>query len=385
MTDTNMSEPSSNVDVAEVLGLAQNDPTEFLRIFARGQQADITPIATPPPPSTNSQMDQLIATLQAFVANTTSIAPQPSIRKETIRVTLYDGNPDTLHRFLAELDSKIALEKWTQERDRIILAESLLAKGEKADRLMNAYRHLGQTTVSTLEEWKACLTALCEDTGAQEKANRAFNQLYFDKSKYQSYAEFFAEFCTLANKTSKTDNEKYDQLVLGTPGWLRRLARPIPEAAQLPNWRMLAAFFNRIYVEDDQIKTDDSYWKSKSSPDLKQPNNKPLRKSAPQPPATVPSVTIPVPTITPTPTPDPMDIDSIQTAQQATALVRGRKLNDWIRLVCNKFHLCLLCREPGHSIATCPITAKISTIQAPPAAAITTKDVTSSSDPSGKE
>ena len=71
-----------------------------------------------------------------------------------------------LYRFLSELSSKLTLEGWTTETEKVIIAESLLAKGERADRLMESYRILGQIIITTLEDWKQCLRDLCEDTEA---------------------------------------------------------------------------------------------------------------------------------------------------------------------------------------------------------------------------
>ena len=71
-----------------------------------------------------------------------------------------------LYRFLSKLSSKIALEGWTSEAEKVIIAESLLSKGEKADRLMKSHRLLDQTIITTFEDWKQCLRDLCEDTGA---------------------------------------------------------------------------------------------------------------------------------------------------------------------------------------------------------------------------
>ena len=58
-----------------------------------------------------------------------------------------------------------------------------------------------------------------------------------------------------------------------------------------------------------------------------------------------------------------MDLDAIRTPQQATQLVKGKKLTDWIRQVCNRFNLCLLCREEGHRIKECPLSTRIQAIE----------------------
>ena len=55
---------------------------------------------------------------------------------------------------------------------------------------------------------------------------------------------------------------KYDILERGTPAWLRRLARPLPGTAQSPNWRQLAHCFNRVFIEDEQIKADENRWRA---------------------------------------------------------------------------------------------------------------------------
>ena len=117
----------------------------------------------------------------------------------------------------------------------MVVAESLLAKGKRADKLMDAHHLLGQTTLMTFADWKQALTTLCQDTGAQEKANRKFQDFHFNKSIHKSFAEFFAEFCVLTAQTSRLDLEKYNQLEMGTPTWLQRLARPIPAEAQRPS------------------------------------------------------------------------------------------------------------------------------------------------------
>jgi hypothetical protein len=83
------------------------------------------------------------------------------VRRENIKVTPYDGKPESLYRFLSELTSKITLERWTAESEKIIIVESLLAKGERADKLMDSYRVLGQITIATFDEWKQSLTELC--------------------------------------------------------------------------------------------------------------------------------------------------------------------------------------------------------------------------------
>ena len=74
------------------------------------------------------------------------------MRRENIKVTSYDGKPESLHRFLSELTSKITLERWTTENEKVIVVESLLTKGERADKLMDSYRVLGQTTIGTFDE-----------------------------------------------------------------------------------------------------------------------------------------------------------------------------------------------------------------------------------------
>ena len=218
----------------ELTELAKRNPEEFIRTFEQGQQRNDTPVSTPPQ---DYQMNQLIAALQSLTTQTQPRTTQdsPSVRRENIKVTSYDGKPESLHRFLSELTSKITLERWTTENEKVIVAESLLTKGERADKLMDSYRVLGQTTIGTFDEWKQSLTELCQDVGAQEKANRQLLDFHYDKSRHQSYAEFFAEYCVIAAKTSKSDASKYDQLIRGTPAWLRRLARPIPEDAQTPH------------------------------------------------------------------------------------------------------------------------------------------------------
>jgi hypothetical protein len=120
---------------------------------------------------------------------------------------------------------------------------------------------------------------------------------------------------------------------MGTPAWLRRLARPIPEEAQSPHWRKLAHYFNEVFIEDDQVKADDNRWKNPttaanttSTRNTRRPN------SVPSVPAT--NSTTPVTSTTLFPPPlvgDPMDLDAIRTPQQATQLVKGKKLTDWIR------------------------------------------------------
>jgi hypothetical protein len=149
--DTDM----NNNEISDIINLAQRDPPEFLRIFYRGQQApqENTPTSTTPPTevTSNSQMEQLIAALRDFTTTATRPSLQPQhVRKETVKVTPFDGNPETLHRFLAELDSKVTLERWDNEPERLILAESLLVKDQRADRLMNAHRVRGRTTLTTL-------------------------------------------------------------------------------------------------------------------------------------------------------------------------------------------------------------------------------------------
>ena len=64
------------------------------------------------------------------------------MRRENIKVTPYNGDPDSLHRFLSKLTSKITLERWTTETEKVIITKSLLTKGERADKLMDAYRTL---------------------------------------------------------------------------------------------------------------------------------------------------------------------------------------------------------------------------------------------------
>ena len=220
--------------IQELNALAIDNPEEFIRIFNRGQQLGATPASTPPQ---DPQMSQLIAALQGLTIQTQSRNPSDlaPVRKENIKVTPYDGDPESLHRFLSELSSKIALEKWATEPEKIIVAESLLDKGKRADKLMDSYRILGQTTITTFESWKRNLIELCQDVGAQDKANRRLLDFHFDKDQHRSYAEYFAEFCVIAGKTSRSDTTKYDQLIRGTPAWLRRLARPIPEDACSPN------------------------------------------------------------------------------------------------------------------------------------------------------
>jgi len=329
---------------------AQDYPDEFIRIFDRGQAGDteMTPETAMP---ANLTIDQLVAALQGFTAKVSPPAATVSVRKESIKVTPYEGEPELLHRFLADLSSKIRLERWESENEKVVVAESLLAKGKRADKLMDAHRLLGQTTLTTFAEWKQALTMLCEDTGAQEKANRKFHDFHFDRSVHKSFAEFFAEFCVLAGQTSKLDEDKYDQLEMGTPAWLRRLARPIPAKAQRPSWKRLAQHYNEIFIEDDQIKADDNRWKSNVLA-----TNKTVKNQKSNPLKTTPVVPAPrPPSPTPIPAGDPMDIDKIQTHQQATQFVKGKKLNDQIRQICNQFDLCLLCREPGHRIKHCPM------------------------------
>src|ERR1700761_1207560 len=217
----------------ELNQLANDNPEEFIRIFDQGRQRLDTPSSTP---TQDPQVSQLIAALQNITATP---RPPPAARKKHLRVTPFDGNPEILYRFLSELSSKLTLEGWTTETEKVIIAESLLAKGERADRLMESYRILGQTTITTLEDWKQCLRDLCEDTGAQDRANRRLLDSHFDKIQHQSYAEYFAEFCVIASKTSHSEAMKYDILERGTPAWLRRLARPLPLTAQSPNWRQL--------------------------------------------------------------------------------------------------------------------------------------------------
>ena len=210
------------------------------------------------------------------------------------------------------------------------------------------------------------MTTLCQDTGAQEKANRKFHDFHLDKSIHKSFAEFFAEFCVLAGQTSKLDEDKYDQLVIGTPAWLRRLARPVPADAQRPSWRQLARYYNEIFIEDEQVKADDNRWKSSAPTTSKTTQNQKSNQS--RSPSSGPLLTIPaVPASGPpkpssAPVGDPMDLDRVQTHQQATQLVKGKKLNDQIRQICNQFDLCLLCREHGHRIKDCPM-SRVTSIQ----------------------
>ena len=121
----------------ELNQLANDNPEEFIRIFDQGRQRLDTPSSTP---TQDPQVSQLIAALQNITATP---RPPPAARKEHLRVTPFDGNPEMLYRFLSELSSKLTLEGWTTETEKVIIAESLLAKGERADRLMESYRILG--------------------------------------------------------------------------------------------------------------------------------------------------------------------------------------------------------------------------------------------------
>jgi hypothetical protein len=355
--------PDTTQRMNELTEFARNNPNEFIRIFDQGKQFNDTPVSTPPQ---DLQMNQLIAALQSLTTQTHSRTTQdtPSVRRENLKVTPYDGKPDSLYRFISELTSKITLEKWTTESEKIIVAESLLTRGERADKLMDSYRVLGQTTISTFDEWKQNLIELCQDVGAQDKANRQLLDFHYDKSRHQSYAEFFAEFCVIAAKTSKSDASKYDQLVRGTPAWLRRLARPVPEGACAPHWRKLAHYFNQVFIEDDQIKEDDNRWKNPSSSNSKSNTRNTRNASQTSSAPTTTMTTAPLSSSSPTGPPpgDPMDLDAIRTPQQATQLVKGKKLNDWIRQVCNRFNLCLFCREAGHRVKECTLSTKVHAI-----------------------
>ena len=130
----------------ELNQLANDNPEEFIRIFDQGRQRLDTPSSTP---TQDPQVSQLIAALQGL---TTGPSRSSLARKENLRVTPFDGNPEMLYRFLSELSSKIALEGWTSEAEKVIIAESLLSKGEKADRLMESHRLLGQTIITTFED-----------------------------------------------------------------------------------------------------------------------------------------------------------------------------------------------------------------------------------------
>ncbi|OAP61285.1 hypothetical protein AYL99_03486 [Fonsecaea erecta] len=146
---------------------------EFIQTFERGQQRQETPTSTPPQATLDPQV-----------------------------VTPYTGDPEALYRFLSELTSKVNLERWNTEAEKLIIAESLLAKGERADRLMESYRTLGRITIGTFDQWKQHLIELYEDTGAQDRANRQLLDFHFDKIKHRNYAEYFAEFCVIAAFTS---------------------------------------------------------------------------------------------------------------------------------------------------------------------------------------
>ncbi|CAJ2502643.1 Uu.00g100370.m01.CDS01 [Anthostomella pinea] len=284
-----------------------------------------------PPQPKETQLSQLISALQQLVAMSPMTSTTSPARKQGLTVTPYKGDPESLHRFLAELTAKIKLKKWTDESDKIVIAKSLLIKGKSADQLIKAYRVLGQTTITQFDDWKACLTELCQDTGAQEKANRKLMEFYFDKNCHQSFAAFFAEFCVLAGKSLKTDETKYDQLVMGSPAWLRRLARPVPSKAATPNWRALAQHLNKVFVEDEQIKSDKNHWKGSAPTAVRMSQPRTTRQPRHFPINQAPGVTATVPQSSPiVPAGDPMDIDAIQTPQQATQLIKGKKLTDWI-------------------------------------------------------
>jgi hypothetical protein len=104
--------------IQELSDLAQNNPDQLIRIFDQGQARDVemTPETTPGTTSpTRPAIDQLIAALRGFAA-TAAQNPSPpvataSVRKESIKVAPYEGEPELLHRFLADLSSKITLER----------------------------------------------------------------------------------------------------------------------------------------------------------------------------------------------------------------------------------------------------------------------------------
>lgn len=339
----------------ELNEFANKHPEEFIRIFEQGKQNDDTPVSTPP---ADPQMAQLITALQTLTTHTPQASPPT--RRENIKVTPYNGNSETLYRFLSELTDKIEIEHWSIEREKVIVAENLLVKGERADRLMESYRTQGRTRLSTFEEWKQHLTALCQDVGAQDKANRQLLDFHFDNNRHRSYAEYFAEFCVIAGNTSHSDMTKHEQLDRGTPVWLRRATRPLPMNAESPHWQKLAEHTNQIYLRDEQFKADSDRWKTQN----------PSRTTTRNPRATpTPTLITVVPATTapsvqaPLLIGDPMDIDAIRTPQQATELVKGKKLTDWIRQVCNRFNLCLFCREHGHRIKECPLSTKIQALE----------------------
>ena len=130
----------------------------------------------------------------------------------------------------------------------------------------------------------------------------------------------------------------------------------------------MAHCFNRVFIEDDQIKADENRWKAvRASTPLIIPEDSWIDRAPVIVPSVFaspflggaisapPSISIPV-SLPPVSLPpgDPMDLDMITTAQQATQLVKGKKLTDQIRQVCNQFDLCLFCREAGHRLQECP-------------------------------
>ena len=55
---------------------------------------------------------------------------EPTPIHREIKVTPYNGQPKSLYRFLMELTLKVTLKRWANEKNKLIVTESLLAKGE---------------------------------------------------------------------------------------------------------------------------------------------------------------------------------------------------------------------------------------------------------------
>ena len=135
---------------------------------------------------------------------------EPTPIHREIKVTPYNGQPKSLYRFLMELTLKVTLKRWANEKNKLIVTESLLAKGEQADRLMESYQTLSQTTITTFDDQKQCLIELYEDTEAQDRANRQLLDFHFDKVQHRSFAEYFVEFSVIIGKSSHLDATKYN-------------------------------------------------------------------------------------------------------------------------------------------------------------------------------